>query len=110
MPTEDFPALLRKFVPKGATSTETITWGPAERDGGRVGQLRVTFHGTPAVMTGTVCIVPEGRRSTAVVVDAEFRANVPLVGGKVEGFAVPIILRVIDAEEQTGQAWVARSA
>ena len=36
---------------------------------------------------------------------ADFKAKVPIVGGKVEGFAAPIILSYIDAEEKTGQAW-----
>jgi hypothetical protein len=55
-------------------------------------------------MNGTIRIVADGAGS-AVLVDAQFKANVPLVGGKVERIAAPIILAVIDAEEATGQAW-----
>jgi hypothetical protein len=104
IPTVGLPSLLRKFVPAGVVSTETVTWGAAAADGSRTAALHVTFHGTPAVMNGTIRIVSEGTGSS-VLVDAEFKANVPLVGGKVERIAAPIILGVIDAEEATGQAW-----
>jgi hypothetical protein len=108
LPTVGFPGLLRKFVPSGVTSTETIVWGPEAADGGRTADLSVDFHGAPASMKGTIRVVPDGPDAATVVVDAEFKAHVPLVGGKVEGFAAPIILSVIDAEEATGKAWAAR--
>ena len=106
LPTVGFPSLLRKFVPSGVTSTETIVWGPADPSGERTADLSVDFHGAPASMKGTIRVVPDGEAST-VVVDAVFKANVPLVGGKVEGFAAPIIMGVIDAEEATGKKWAA---
>ncbi len=107
MPTAGFPSLLRKFVPSGVTSTETVTWGPARDDGSRVADLHVDFHGAPATMKGTITLRPDGATATVVLVDAEFKAHMPLVSGKVEGFAAPIILGVIDAEEATGRAWAA---
>ena len=107
LPTVGFPSLLRKFVPSGVTSTETVTWGPAASDGSRSAQLSVDFHGAPASMKGTIRVVPDGTDAATVLVNAEFKAHVPIVGKKVEGFAAPIILSVIDAEEATGKAWVA---
>ena len=107
LPTAGFPALLRKFVPASVTATETIDWGPADAEGTRTARLRVDFHGLPAAMTGEIRLRADGTDAATVLVDAEFRANVPLVGRKVEGFAAPIILGVIDAEEKTGEAWVA---
>jgi hypothetical protein len=104
MPTVGFPSLLRKFVPAGVVSTETVTWGPPAADGSRTADLHVSFHGTPASMSGTIRIAASGAGSD-VLVDAEFKANVPLIGSKVERIAAPIILDVIDAEEATGQAW-----
>ena len=58
LPTVGFPSLLRKFVPAGVTSTETVTWGPAASDGSRSAQLSVDFHGAPASMKGTIRVVP----------------------------------------------------
>jgi hypothetical protein len=109
LPTVGFPSLLRRFVPSGVTSTETIVWGPAGADGARTARLSVDFHGAPASMKGTIRVVPDGAAASTVVVDAQFKAHVPLIGGKVEGFAAPIILSVIDAEEATAKAWAADS-
>lgn len=109
LPTFGFPAMLRKIVPLGVTSTETITWSAPAADGSRTGDLHVDFHGVPARMSGTLRLRPEGTGST-VSVDAEFTALVPLVGGKLEKLAAPIIIEVIDAEEKTGRSWMADSA
>jgi Protein of unknown function (DUF2505) len=107
MPTVGFPSLLRKFVPSGVTSTETIVWGPLAEDGSSEATLHVDFHGAPASMNGTIRLLPDGDSAATIVVDADFKAHVPLVGKKVEGFAAPIILEIIDAEEATGKAWAA---
>lgn len=106
MPTNDFPAILRKFVPHGVTSTETITWGPAAADGSRTADLKVGIHGVPARMAGTIRLVADGA-GTTIEVDADFVAHIPVVKRKIEGASVPIILQVIDAEVLTGQAWAA---
>jgi hypothetical protein len=107
LPTTTFPSLIRKFVPSGVTSTETIVWGPAEADGSRTAQLSVDFHGAPATMKGTVRLAPDGPDMTDVFVDAHFDAHVPLLGGRVERLAAPIIIGVIDCEEVTAKAWAA---
>lgn len=104
MPTNDFPALLRKFVPSGVTSTETITWGPAGADGARQAEVHVAIHGVPAKMTGALRLDPDGEQ-TVIAVDADFVAHIPVVKRKIEAASVPIILQVIDAEVQTGQRW-----
>ena len=106
MPTHDFPALLRKFVPHGVSSTETITWSPAEADGSRSGHLHVAIHGVPARMNGTITL-RAGESHTTISVDADFVAHIPLVKKKVESASVPIILQIIDIEVQTGQSWAA---
>jgi hypothetical protein len=106
MPTHDFPVLLRKFVPHGVTSTETITWGPADAEGGRTAELHVAIHGVPAKMAGTVRLAADGT-GTTIVVDADFVAHIPVVKRKIEAASVPIILQVIDAEVQTGLTWAA---
>lgn len=107
LPTSGFPSLLRKLVPSGVTSTETVRWDGPRPDGSRTGRLSVDFHGAPAAMKGTITIRPETASTSTVHVEAEFKALVPLIGGKVESIAAPIILGVIEAEERTGDAWAA---
>ncbi|MGN6608405.1 MAG: DUF2505 domain-containing protein [Jatrophihabitans sp.] len=106
MPTDDFPALLRKFVPSGVSSTETITWGGPSADGGRIAEVHVGIHGLPAKLVGTIELVPHDG-GTRLTVDGDFTVGIPLVGRKVEAASVPIILRIIDAEVQTGETWAA---
>ncbi len=108
LPTAGFPALLRKVVPSGVSSTETITWGPPAADGSRIATLHVEFHGAPARMHGTIDLRPKGP-STELVLEAEFKAGVPVIGGKIEKVAAPIIIGVIDAEQQTGREWPTRT-
>lgn len=105
--TNGFPSLLRKFLPGSITSTETITWAGPVPDGSRSATLHVDFHGAPVSMNGTVRLVPDGAKAAHILVDADFKAHVPLVARKVEGFAAPIILGIIDAEEATGRTWAA---
>jgi hypothetical protein len=105
-----FPALIRKFVPSGLTTTETVHWDAAEADGRRVGRLEVDMGPAPASMTGTLTISPQGPASARVVLDAEFRAHVPVVGRTLEHLASPIIQGTIRAEEDTGDRWAAEWA
>jgi uncharacterized protein DUF2505 len=107
LPTVGFPSLVRKFVPSGVTSTETVTWGALAEDGTRTAALHVNFHGAPARMNGTIRIVPTSDSGSEVHVDADFTALVPIVARKVEQLAAPIVVGVIDSEEKTGQAWAA---
>jgi hypothetical protein len=107
LPTAGFPAMLRKFVPSAMTVTETIRWRVERPDGSRTAELSVDFHGAPVTLRGTISIVPDGPAGATVVIDAVFKAHVPLLGGKIEALAAPIVLAVIDAEERTGQAWAA---
>jgi hypothetical protein len=105
LPPTGFPAPLRRVLPRGLTSTHIFAWGPAAADGARTGRLSVDFHGAPASLNGTVALVPEGANASTVVVDAEFRAHVPIIGHRIERYAAPIITAVIEAEETTGRTW-----
>jgi Protein of unknown function (DUF2505) len=105
-----FPALIRRFVPSGLTTTETVRWGEADARGGRVGRLEVDIHPAPATMTGTLTITPEGVASARVVLDADFSATVPVIGRTLEHLAGPIIRSTIRAEEETGDHWAADRA
>jgi Protein of unknown function (DUF2505) len=109
LPSDGFPSLLRGFVPSGLNFTETNTWGPAAADGSRSAGLHLEFHGSPLSMEGTIRMVADGAKRSTVLVAAEFKAHVPLIGGKVERSAAPIVIGVIDAEDATAKAWVAGS-
>jgi hypothetical protein len=105
-----FPALIRRFIPAGLTTTETIRWGAPDARGARVGQLEVDMRPAPASMTGTITVVPDGPSGARVILDAEFRANVPMIGRSLEHLARPIIDSTIRAEEETGARWAEEGA
>jgi hypothetical protein len=104
------PSLIRKFVPSGLTTTETIRWGEPDGAGRRVGRLEVDMRPAPASMTGTITLAPDGPAAARVVLDADFRAHVPVVGRTLEHLARPIIEATIRAEEDTGARWAAERA
>jgi hypothetical protein len=109
MPTVGFPSLLRKIVPSGVTSTETVSWGPAEADGSRRARVHVDFHGAPARMHGELRLFPDPGGGSTIVIDADFSIPVPFVGHKAEQLAAPIIFTVIESEERTAQQWIAEA-
>ncbi|WP_375502923.1 DUF2505 domain-containing protein [uncultured Jatrophihabitans sp.] len=111
LPTVGFPSLLRKLLPEGMTSTELITWAPAEDSvGARSATLAVDFHGAPTSLKGRIDVVPTATGGSSIRITADFKASVPLVGGKVEKLASPIIVDIIDSEQRTGAAWSAEAA
>jgi hypothetical protein len=107
LPTTAFPGMLRKVVPSGITATETVVWGHGATGGGRTARLDVAFHNAPVSLKGTIRVLPGGPNAATVLVDAEFRAHVPIIGGTVERAALPIVIAIIEAEETTGRAWAA---
>ncbi len=107
LPTAGLPYAIGKIVPTGLTTTETVAWGLPAADGARTATLSVDFAGAPATMKGTIRLLADGAAASTVVVDADFRVHLPLIGARLERIAVPIVLGVIDTEEATGRAWVA---
>ncbi len=108
LPTTGFPSLLRKMLPEGMTSTELIRWAPAGgTDGVRTATLSVDFHGAPTSLNGRIEVTPTATGGSIVRITADFKASVPLIGGKVEKAASPIIIDIIDSEQKTGTEWLA---
>jgi hypothetical protein len=107
MPTTSFPGMLRKLLPSGVLATETFVWGAPEADGSRTARLTVDIHGAPANLAGTLTIIPNGVGASTVVIDADFKVLIPILGGQIERLAAPIVTAVIDAEEASAKAWAA---
>lgn len=107
MPSGSVPELVKKVVGDKVDVTETIDWGPAQADGSRTGQLDVAMKGQPITMKGITYIRPEGG-GTRVGVEADLKAKIPVVGGKIEKLGSPEIIKAIEAEERTAHEWDAR--
>lgn len=109
MSTDRFPDFVKGFVKSSMSITERISYGPASADGARTGALQLTVDGLPMALTGTVRLVPSpGAPSTTTVhIDGDLKAKVPLIGGKIEQTAAPVMIDAIKVEHKVGLAWLA---
>jgi hypothetical protein len=100
----NLPAVAKPFVGETLTVTETQVWTAPAADGSRTAQTTVTFS-APMSFTADMALRPSEAGST-VVTDGEFKANVPFVGGKVEGVAVHETTRYLEKEQLVGGEWL----
>jgi uncharacterized protein YndB with AHSA1/START domain len=107
MPTDQVPDLVRNLVGQTLTVVQTEDWSAAAADGTRTGTVTVDVQGAPVRLTGTLRLAPDGA-GTRQSVDADLKAKVPLIGGRIEKAAEPAIRTAIDVEEREGRAWLAR--
>ncbi len=61
---------------------------------------------TPIKMKGATLLEPDGDQ-TQYTVTLDIKVNVPLVGGKLEGFAKGIAERQLQEEFSIGDTWIA---
>ena len=107
LPSDDLPDFARSMVGDTLTVTETQDWGPASEDGSRKGTVEMGVAGAPISLKGTLALRPDGSGSVETL-DAELKAKVPLVGGKIEKAAAPPIEEAIAIEHQTAVEWLKR--
>jgi Protein of unknown function (DUF2505) len=107
LPSDGLPDFAKSMVGDTLKVTETQEWGPASDDGSRQGTVEMGVAGAPISLTGTLSLAPGGA-GTVEQLDAELKARVPLVGGKIEKAAAPPIQEAIDIEARTAQEWLAR--
>ncbi len=97
LPAKGLPDVARSFVGDTLTVTETHDWGPAQADGSRHGTLEMEVKGAPMTMRGTVSLTPDGE-GTLETIDSDLTASIPLLGGKIEKAAAPIVQQAITIE------------
>jgi hypothetical protein len=100
----DVPSYAKSFVGDALTVTEVQTWAPIGADGSASANVTVDFH-APIAYAGTITLATDGSGTTAGNVGA-FKANVPLVGGKVERVALDQTERYLAKEVEVAAAWL----
>lgn len=94
----DVPSMFRRFVPADGRVTQRESWS---RDGD--GSYRVTwslgFDGAPGSVSGQGLLVPDAKGS-ALRLDGVAQVSVPVIGGKAEGFLVPLVEGIMQEEGQ----------
>ena len=108
MPTDSFPDFVKSMVGATLAVTETQDWGPPGPDGGRQGTITVDLGGAPLDLVGVLSLAPAGEGSLESI-DANLKAKIPLIGGKIEKAAAPAIESAIRVERETGQAWLRKA-
>ena len=107
LPSDGLPDFAKSMVGDTLKVTETQDWGPAGGGGGRRGTVEMAVAGAPIALKGTLMLAPAAG-GTVETLDAELKATVPLIGGKIEKAAAPPIEEAIDIEATTARTWLKR--
>jgi hypothetical protein len=85
--TVDLPGFAKRVMKPSNTAIQTEDWGVAEPDSSRSCTYRVEIQGMPSTITGTVTLSVDGT-GTRQDIDADVKVSIPLIGGKLEKFAI----------------------
>lgn len=103
----EIPGYAKKFVGEKISTEQTDRWTGPNDDGSYNGTMDVTFGKAPLVVKGTFRIEAAGDGST-LDVNAEAKASVPFVSGKLEGVVAEQFQRAVRKEEEVGNDWLSR--
>jgi hypothetical protein len=101
---EGAPAAARKLVGGSVQIVQREVWhGPDRAD------FSMEIPGKPGHLRGSVELVDNGDGSCDELFTGEVKVNVPLIGGKLEGFVADILTRALRREGRVGVTWLERS-
>jgi len=107
MPTDKAPDYVRAIIGQSLTVDEVDEWDPPTADGSRAGTIHVAIRGAPVKVTGRIYMRREAG-GTVNGIDAEVKASVPFLGGKIEKAVEPVLQAALRVEQREGKAWIAR--
>lgn len=85
--TVDLPGFARKVMQPTNTVVQTDDWSAPEADGSRSCRYSVEVKGVPSRIDGTMTLRPDGEGCVQDI-EAEVKVSIPLLGGRLEKFAV----------------------
>jgi hypothetical protein len=85
--TVDLPGFAKKVMAPTNTVVQTDDWAQPDEQGRRVCTYQVEVQGVPSRIDGTVTLSPDGD-GTRQDIEAAVKVSIPLLGGKLEKFAV----------------------
>ena len=85
--TIDLPGFAKKVMSPTNTMVQKERWSPPDASGQRVCTYSIEVHGVPSRISGTVTLSPDAG-GTRQDIEAEVKVSIPLLGGKLEKFAV----------------------
>ena len=107
LPSDGLPDMARSFVGDHLTIIEVLDWNGPAADGSRSSLVDIHVKGAPLTVKGTIRLEPQGA-TTVEVIEADLKANVPLIGGKLERAASEPINAAIRIEIDLLREWLAR--
>jgi len=94
--TVDLPGFAKKVMQPTNTVVQTDQWSTGG-DGTRTCAYSVEVQGVPSRIDGTVTLAPDGS-GTKQDVQAEVKVSIPLLGGRLEKFAVDNGVKALEHE------------
>jgi hypothetical protein len=96
IPAEVLPPIVKSFISGNLSTQRTENWRAAA--GGYVADLKVTIHGAPATLKGSMTLAPTGDTSSTLTVNADAVVGVPVFGGRIEKIIVEQLSELLDTE------------
>lgn len=105
----DIPAYIRKLTGPKIDWTESQTW-PSDPDANGIttGELQIKATGKPALISASAKL-SETASGSKIVFIGEIDVDLPLIGGKVEGFIAGFIDDAFEDTESVGNQWLSRN-
>lgn len=85
--TVDLPGFAKRVMQPSNTAVQTENWAAADELGNRVCTYHVEVQGMPSKVTGSLTLSADAG-GTKQVIDAEVKVSIPLLGGRLEKFAI----------------------
>ncbi len=100
----DVPNYATRFIGETLTVDETQVWPAATGDGSCTVSVHVQFS-APITFSGRMFLRPDGDECV-IDIEGEFKAGIPLIGGKVEELAKAQTERYLAKEQRLGVTWL----
>ncbi|SDQ08686.1 DUF2505 domain-containing protein [Quadrisphaera sp. DSM 44207] len=99
VPTAQLPDAARRLLGEHLVIEQVDSWQAPDAAGRRTGSTRLAVRGAPVTAAAALALAPDGAGSREEV-RGEVRASVPLLGGRVERAAEPVLLAALREQEQ----------
>ena len=103
---DGIPGFAKKFIKPRNTVVSIDDWNDFG-DGTYGGTFTLDTKGVPIDMKGQTLLEADGDGSTTYTITVEIKVSIPLVGGKIEGFAKGLAEKQLDEEFRLGDEWLA---
>lgn len=95
----ELPGFAKKLIPANTTVTQTYEWDAPDGSGNRKGKWSAVAKGAPVSIGGPTELKATATGSSHLYL-GQVKASVPVVGGRLEGFALENLRKELSSTEQ----------